>query len=100
MGERWWRDVSYFIAGPGLLAALSVALFTFSPWPVPVPSQAATLQPTVVAILLAAGIVGVGLSSRAGFPSAPCLGDGGAWTHIAVPTLIAGVGFGAVLLTT
>lgn len=100
MGERslWRRDVSYFIAGPGLLAALSVALFTFSPWPVPIPSQAATLQPTVVAVLLAAGIVGVGLSSRAGFPSAPRLGDGRAWIRIAVPTLIAGAGFGSAML--
>jgi hypothetical protein len=94
----WRRDAVYFVAGPAVFTGLAVMLFAIRPWPVPIPSQGALLQPAPAIVLLAAGLVGVVLSSRAGFPSAPPLADRGAWVRILLFTALGGVAFGVGLL--
>jgi hypothetical protein len=94
----WRRDPAYFIAGPALLTIVVSALFAVRPWPVPIPSQGALLQPVTVTVLLLAGLLGVILSSRAGYPSAPPASNGRAWGEILLAILLAVAGFGAALI--
>lgn len=76
------RDVLYFALGPGLLAISCAALWQVSPWPVPLPAQAAVFHWSVLLPCLALGLLGIWLSSRIGCPSAPPLSDLRRWAVI------------------
>jgi hypothetical protein len=97
-GSARRRDIIYFATGPVTLALITCGLFAFRPWAVPHESQSDVLRPVAVLVLLAMGLLGVALSSNAGYPSVPPLRDAAAWRGLLVPCVGGGIAFGAALL--
>jgi hypothetical protein len=89
-------DLAVFGLGPALLSLGVAALYHLAPWPTPVRQQAANFGWGVTAAYLAVGAVGAALSSKAGCPAAPALGDRRAWLRLLLWSLAAGLASGAV----
>lgn len=85
------RDLAYFLAGPALIILAITALFNLRPWPVCTPMQAANFLWPVAGAYLAAGALGVFLSSRVGIPSAPTLVDAPAWRRLLLWSALPGL---------
>jgi hypothetical protein len=96
--SSWRRDAAYFVAGPAVLTVACAAAFHLRPWAVPVASPTTIFAPAPLLVILAAGVVGAALSSRAGYPSVPAIGDLKGWARLLPPTIGSGVLFGAALL--
>ncbi|MFZ1991208.1 MAG: hypothetical protein WAW96_15725 [Alphaproteobacteria bacterium] len=75
-----------------------VLAFKSHPWPVPVAVQAKGMEPLFFGPVLALGALGVWLSSRAGFASAPAITDGPSWRRLLLVSVALGVFFGATAI--
>ena len=92
------RDLLGYLGLPVLVTLVTVTAFHSHPWPVPVAAQAAMFSWFIVAPVLILGGLGVALSSRVGFPSAPAISDGVAWLRLALWTVVPGLAVGAAFL--
>jgi hypothetical protein len=92
---RPWRDLAMFLCGPALVAVAISALFAVHPWVVPVKQQAVLMTPRSYGPMLALAALGVWLSSIAGLPSAPALGDWKQWRPLLGFAAALGLALGA-----